>query len=146
MVGGAELPMSGEPAFLIAAARRLLHPESLLPNRETIDWTVLLRLAAAHAVIPMLYSAMRDVPIPDGAAEELRVGIDRSAARTLMQSRELAVLLGLFEQHAIPVVALKGPTLSRYLYGDLEARASGDIDVLVKREEVLRSRHVRSTN
>jgi len=146
VVRHAELPMSGEPAFLIAAARRFLHPDSPLPNPETIDWAVLLRLAAAHAVIPMLYSAMRDVPIPDGAAEELRRGIDRSAAWTLMQSRELAHLGGLFEQHAIPVVALKGPTLSRYLYGDLEARSSGDIDVLVKREDVLRSRDVLMTN
>ena len=37
--------MSGEPAFLIAAVRRFLNPEAPLPHPETIDWTVLLRLA-----------------------------------------------------------------------------------------------------
>src|SRR5262249_15320117 len=31
----------------------------------------------------------------------------------------------------------KGPLLSRYLYGDLAMRSSGDIDLLVHREDVL---------
>ena len=140
MVGYAELPMSGEPAFLIAAVRRFLNPEAPLPNPETIDWTVLLRLAAAHAVTPMLYTALREVSIPHAVAEELRFGFESSAAWSLAQSGELARLVGLFEERAIPVVALKGPMLSCHLYGDLGARTSGDIDVLVKREDVLRSR------
>jgi len=53
--------MSGEPAFLIAAVRRFLNPEAPLPHPETIDWTVLLRLAAAHAVTPMLHTALQKV-------------------------------------------------------------------------------------
>ena len=132
--------MSGEPAFLIAAVRRFLNPEAPLPHPETIDWTVLLRLAAAHAVTPMLHTALRKVSIPHVVAEELRSRFERSGVLSLAQSGELARLVGLFEEHAIPVVALKGPMLSRYLYGDLGARTSGDIDVLVKREDVLRSR------
>ena len=140
MVGHAELPMTGEPAFLIAAVRRFLDREAPLPDPEKIDWTVLLRLAAAHAVTPMLYTALREVSIPHAVAEELRFGFESSAAWSLAQSGELARLVGLFEERAIPVVALKGPMLSCHLYGDLGARTSGDIDVLVKREDVLRSR------
>src|SRR5439155_19507783 len=54
----------------------------------------------------------------------------------------LARLAGLFQEHRIPMAALKGPMLSRYLYGDLASRSSGDIDLLVKREDVLRIRDV----
>src|SRR5437016_11220638 len=139
-MGHAETSMTTATTFLIAAVRRFLNPEAPLPNPETIEWTTLLRLAAAHAVTPMLYMVLRDASIPDVAAEKLHSGFESSAVWSLAQSGELARLAGLFEEQGIPVVALKGPLLSHYLYEDLGARTSGDIDVLVKGEDVLRSR------
>ena len=134
--------MRGEPTFLVAAVRRFLHPDTPLPDPGNIDWSALVRLASAHAVTPMLYAALREVSMPDAIAAELRSGYESSVQRSLAQSGELARLSGLLEKHGIPVITVKGPLLSRYLYNNLSARSSGDIDLLARPEDVLRIRDV----
>ena len=44
--------------------------------------------------------------------------------------------MALFEEHAIAMVALKGPLLSGCLYDDPGARTCGDIDLLAKQKDV----------
>ena len=44
--------MSAEPEFLLACVRRFLHPHGPLPGSA--------RLAAKHAVVPLLYLAARE--------------------------------------------------------------------------------------
>jgi len=80
--------------------------------------------------------------MPDAIAAELRSGYESSVQRSLAQSGELARLSGLLEKHGIPVITVKGPLLSRYLYNNLSARSSGDIDLLARPEDVLRIRDV----
>jgi len=138
--------MTAEPAFLIAAVGCFLNPEATLPDARQIDWTAVLRLAAAHAVTPVLHTVLRDVPVPDAVTEELRSDYESAVRRSLAQSAELARLVGLVEEQGIPNVALKGPMLSRYLYGDLGGRTSGDIDLLVKRKDVVGVRDVLVSN
>jgi Uncharacterised nucleotidyltransferase len=141
-----EKGMSTEPAFLIAALRYALNVEATLPDPRNIDWTVLLRLADAHAVLPMLDSAVRNVSMRDDIAQEMRAAIEKSVGWSLAQSAELARLGDLFNKHEIPFIAVKGPLLSRYLYGDLSVRSSGDIDLFVKREDVLQICHILGSN
>ena len=74
--------------------------------------------------------------------DQLHTRVQTSVRYSLVQSRELAQLAGLFEQNRISFVALKGPMLSQYLYGGLGMRASGDIDVLAKQEDVPRIRKI----
>src|SRR5262245_51121271 len=128
--------MTAEPAFLIAALRRALNVETALQDGDNIDWTVLLRLADAHAVIPILDIALRDLSLPDNVAKELHTAVKRSAGWSLAQSAELVRLADLLDRNGIPFVAVKGPLLNAYLYGDLSVRSSGDIDLFVKRETV----------
>src|SRR5437016_2947007 len=142
MVGRAKAPVTREPAFLVAAVRRFLHPDAALPEAKTIDWNILLRLASDHAVTPILYSVFRDVPLPDGIATELRSAFESSVQWSMAQSGELARLAALLDQHGVPFIALKGPLLSHYLYGELTTRSSGDIDLLVNRNDVLRTREL----
>jgi hypothetical protein len=121
--------MSREAQFLTATLRRFLAGGA--PCAEppaNLDWAALLRLADAHAVTPMIYSVLRDA--------RLRSSYEASALKSLTQSGELTRLAEIFEKHRIPFVALKGPLLSQYLYGALGARTSGDIDVLVKMDDV----------
>src|ERR1051326_5135860 len=101
--------MTAEPAFLIAAVRHFLDAEAPLPDAENVDWASVLRLANAHTVAPMLYTAFREVPIPDGVAEHLRSAFETSARWSLAQSGELTRLVRIFEEKGIPVVALKAP-------------------------------------
>ncbi len=134
--------LSREPQFLLAAVRHFLGSEAALPDTAGIDWPVLLQLSDAHAVTPMLYSALRETPIPQSFAEHLRSRFENSVRQSLAQSGELARLAELFEKHRISFVALKGPMLSQYLYGMLGTRSSGDIDVLVRPEDIPRIRNL----
>jgi len=52
----------------------------------------------------------------------------------LKLSGELARLSQLFTAHNIPWLSIKGPALSVQLYGDISARQSGDLDILVHEE------------
>ena len=132
--------MTHEAEFLVAALRHFLDPKSTLPDAGKIHWNTLLDLAKAHAVTPMLYAALREVPLPDDIAAELRARFQSSVQWSLAQSAELARLTALLEESEITSIALKGPLLSRYLYGELGARSSGDIDLLVKPGDLLRIR------
>jgi len=113
-----------------------------LPDTTNLDWPALLDLADAHAVTPTLYSALQDAAVPQEFAGQLRSRFENSVRHSLALSGELARLAALFDEHRIPFVALKGPMLSHYLYGGLGSRTSGDIDVLVKREDVGRVRKI----
>jgi len=132
--------MMAEAEFLVAALRHFLDPKSTLPDTGKIRWNVLFDLASAHAVMPMLYAALREVPLPDDIGAELRARFQSSVQWSLAQSAELARLTALLEESEITSIALKGPLLSRYLYGELGARSSGDIDLLVKPGDLLRIR------
>lgn len=105
-----------------------------------------MRLSSAHAVTPLLYRALRAVPIPQRAAEDLHSAFEKNARWNLALSAELCRLSELFERHAIAFVPLKGPVLSQQLYGDLSMRCSSDLDWLVHRRDVLRVRDVLSAS
>ena len=130
--------MSREPEFLIAALRRFLHPEVPLLDHSQIDWPRLSQLASAHAVIPALYVALRDTSVPESFSQELGSQFDASARQSLSQTSHIIQLVSLLQENGIPVISLKGPPLSQYLYGSLGMRSSGDIDLLVKPEDVVR--------
>jgi Uncharacterised nucleotidyltransferase len=138
--------VSGECQFLVAAVRRFFHPEDPPPDPSGLEWSELMRLSSAHAVTPLLYRALRAVPIPQHAAEDLRSAFEKNARWNLALSAELCRLSELFEQHAIAFVPLKGPVLSQQLYGDLSMRCSSDLDWLVHRGDVLRVRDVLSAS
>ena len=132
--------MTVEAAFLLSSVRRFLNPATPMPDPEKIDWPSLMDLAQAHGVIPMLHAALQNVAVPDMAAAQLHSTFENSVRWSLAEAGELARLAELFDRFGIPMVALKGPMLSQYLYGDPASRASVDVDVLVKSEDVVRAR------
>jgi hypothetical protein len=134
--------MSRESELLIALLCRIWDPRAPLPDLHGLHWPSFLALAEAHAVTPMLCKALADAELPNIAAANLRSLREASVAASLAQSGELVRLAGLFAEHEIPVVALKGPLLSRYLYNDLGLRVSGDIDLLTRREHVVQIRGI----
>lgn len=123
--------MTREFDFLLAAVRRFFRPEPPLPSVEGLDWSEILRLADRHAVKAFLRHAC---PTP-----ELRdVALDL-AHFNLTLSAELVKLLDLFEQQALEVVSLKGPSLGVALYGDQALKSSSDLDLLVRPDDALRA-------
>ena len=134
--------LSREAEFLLAAVRRFFHPEDPPPNPSGLDFDELTRLSYPHAVTPILYRALASVPLPDHVAQSFRSALEKNTRWNLALSAELCALAELFKDHEIAFVPLKGPLLSQQLYGDLSMRASGDLDWLVHRRDVLRVRDI----
>jgi hypothetical protein len=67
----------------------------------------------------------------------LRVYFEDNRERNHHLVRELRVLLELFTARGVEALAFKGPTLAQLVYGSLEARQAGDLDFLVRAEDVL---------
>jgi hypothetical protein len=58
----------------------------------------------------------------------------------LQFTAELKKIAGCFEQHGTAFLAHKGPALAQVLYGDPAMRQFGDLDLLVKAQDVPRAR------
>ena len=92
VVVGTKAPVSRECEFLVAAVRRFFHPEDPLPDPSGLDWSEMVRLSTAHAVTPILYRALRSIPIPQHADESFRLAFEANTRRNLALSAELCRL------------------------------------------------------
>lgn len=59
-----------------------------------------------------------------------------NVSASLLLKAQLKQLLGRFESLGIDVIPLKGPLFAEKYYGDLAARDSGDIDILIRPEQM----------
>jgi hypothetical protein len=59
---------------------------------------------------------------------------------SLALTAELLRLLDLFDRHSIPALPFKGPVLADQLYGDIAAREFCDLDILVRKQDILRAK------
>ena len=138
--------MNREAAFLLAAVRRFLRPQWPLPATQDLDWDRLASLAAAHTVIPQLYVAVKDSPVPPDWLVRLREQFEAAGRFNLALSSELVRLLWVFEREGIAAVPLKGPALAVALYGNLALRASSDLDLLIHPRDFPRVRSLLACN
>jgi Uncharacterised nucleotidyltransferase len=108
-----------------------------------LDWDRLLALAARHSLLPLLarhLSALASDTIPTGVLERLRAYQQAIALRNLGLSGELVRVLRLFDEHRIPALPFKGPTLGEFAYGNPALREFGDLDLLLRPRDVPRAR------
>lgn len=99
-----------------------------------VDWTMFGACVGRHRVGPFLHHRLPPEvrsALPVAATQHLQQQSQTNVRRALMQSAELVRLVKLLEVKNIPVISLKGPLLSRQLYGELGLRHAGDIDLLV---------------
>jgi hypothetical protein len=66
----------------------------------------------------------------------------RIAIRGLGQATALAHVVDLLGAAAISPIALKGPVMAQSLYGDVGIRPSGDLDLLVRQEDLREARRL----
>src|SRR5688500_9168780 len=106
-----------------------------LGDLETLDWSVVLRQAHHHGVIPLLgrfVERMPDLRIEAPSREALRSAVHVNALRSMRATRELRDLVGLLKSRGVPVIPYKGPVLAIEAYGDLASRQFDDLDLFVK--------------
>ncbi|HEO98240.1 MAG TPA: hypothetical protein ENO02_02960 [Epsilonproteobacteria bacterium] len=64
------------------------------------------------------------------------------ARRNMLMSAELLRIMKLLESNGIEALAFKGPALAQMAYGDITMRQFGDLDVLVKKEDIYKIDHL----
>lgn len=113
--------------------------------QQDINWTSLIQLSIAHAVMPLLYQNLKAIcpeSIPEYVLNQLKTSFHLNAIRNLNLTHELSRLLELLEANNIAAIPFKGPTLSILAYGNLSLRQFGDLDILVHKQNFLKARNL----
>ena len=138
--------MTGEECLLLLLARRTFDSETAERARalatRSIEWSRVLDLAETHGVTPLVAA---NVAGSDGLGSpaEIRSALDRArrfnSAKNLLAARLLGGVLASLGEIGVPAIPLKGVALAESLYGDPGARASSDVDVLLRVGDVRRA-------
>ena len=133
-----------------ASQELLLHclreePDASELERLTFsDWHDLMQAARSHAVLYLLYHRLKkqnfDSLIPTDILQTLRTGYFELAWRTNSLYNDLAKILKALQQKNIPVIPLKGTYLAQTVYSNIALRPMADIDILVKKNDLLKAR------
>ena len=108
-----------------------------------IDWTRLTCLAGNHRVTILFCRGLQCGPwehVPDTVRQRLRRAALENTAHGLQVATELFHVADLLARCGIPFVPVKGPLLALSAYGDPCGRISGDVDILVRPEDMQRAR------
>src|SRR5215831_18409438 len=107
-----------------------------------VNWQTLLEFAQQHGVRPLLHRSLRSV-CWDSVPRAIRLELERSTRanieRNLSLTGELFRLLEAFQRAGISIAAFKGPVLADTVYGDLSLREFSDLDVLIRKGDLLKA-------
>ncbi len=136
--------MRPEAELLLCCARTAMDAERAERIRqllqEDLNWDYLLQAALKRRVMPLLYwhlNASGPEAVLDGHLDIFRAYIHHIVRHNLLLTAELCRILSLFEAHGISAIPFKGPVLAAILYGNLALRQFGDLDILVRKQDVL---------
>ena len=112
-----------------------------LPSGTPVDWARFWGLATNHHVLPLVHRALKVAGSP--APPELLSGLSHRcreiAAHNLRAVGTLRRLQRLAEAEGIQLVPIKGPALAVLAHGCAALRQFEDLDILVRREDLLRA-------
>jgi hypothetical protein len=110
-----------------------------------INWEYLFLLARRHSIVPLLYLQLdrhaSDL-VPSDHLAQLKKHYLENAARNTIFTAELCRLITSFANSGIDAIPYKGPVLARFAYGNIFLRRFVDLDVIVKKSEVLKARQI----
>ena len=90
--------------------------------------------------MPMLYrhlNALAPAAVPKAVFVEIWGRHESKSLRNQAMANELLNILQLLDANGIPAIAYKGPALAAAVYGDVALRDFGDLDILLRRQDVL---------
>jgi hypothetical protein len=112
----------------------------LLSRLSPKGWSAVVALSRQHGVTPLLYHRLKrlSVALPGELAEGLKRAYLWNATRNVRLQQELGRLLRRLSEESIPIIALKGAHLIEAVYEDIGLRTVGDIDLLARKDDLLR--------
>ena len=117
--------------------------------RQDLDWRYVIQAALTHRVLPIVYHSLhRFCPeaVPNLIMQQLLELFQSNARRNLFLASELLKLVKLLESGGISAIAFKGPVLSVSAYGNLSFRQCLDLDVMVRKRDILKAKHLLLSN
>jgi hypothetical protein len=115
--------------------------DRLMPVLEiSPDWDLLFRLSDQHGVTSLVYQSLESLTnlVPVATLASLRQAYERNIHKSLFLTRELIRILDCVGELGIEVIPYKGVVLSELYYGDIALRQSGDMDLFVRKQDVIR--------
>ena len=139
--------LTSEYRLLLACARKDLPAEQLEKARlaiaDGLDWELLDRQAARHALSPLLYRNLnKHFPHAVPYRQRARRKAFEHNVGNLFLSGELLTILDRMRAAGVHALAYKGPALAACLYGDVTLREMSDLDILVGPASVVAAREV----
>jgi len=106
-------------------------------------WSQVTELAQKQDVATLLYRHIRslNIALPGDAAEKLKRIYRQNTLRNLRWYQQLAKLLRLLQDRDVPLIVLKEAYLAEAVYGDIGLRTMEDVDLLVRKDDLLRVEH-----
>jgi phosphoglycolate phosphatase-like HAD superfamily hydrolase len=112
--------------------------KSVLTDR--VDWDSILQSATRHGIAPLLYRTLSRIDdasaVPPEVRAKLRTAYYKNIARNMLLYQELHTVLKAFKAAGIDAIVLKGAFLAEIVYENIGLRAIGDIDLLVKKDDL----------
>ena len=109
---------------------------------ERAGWESVIQCARRAQLSPLLYHALYAVPPstmappPRSAIDTLRTDHLRSLCRNMRILHTVSNILASCNAKNIPVILLKGAALATTVYKDPGLRPMGDVDILVRRQDI----------
>ena len=113
--------------------------------QQEIDWTYLVELARWNGVTPVLHRSLTTAgadAVPEAILKDLADHCRGNVIRSLLMTAELLKLLELFDAHGIQAIPFKGPVLAASAYGDVALREFCDLDILIRKRDLRRTRNL----
>lgn len=110
-----------------------------------VDWEYLYLIAQRHAVVPLLYRQLEQHAsdlVPREHLQKFKKNYLENSARNTLLTAELCRVIDLFATHGIETIPYKGPVLALFAYDNLALRRFVDLDVIVKKSDVLKAREI----
>lgn len=143
---GTSTTLDAEWSFLLTACSEIPRQEKIdrlrLLSRAPVRWKSLFDLADHHRTQPLLYQALVGVEdaVPPAAMSALQQLYQSNLHKALFLSRELIRIVDYLSALDIEVMPYKGLALAEVAYGDIALRQAGDIDVLIRPQDLPRAR------
>jgi len=119
-------------------------PEARLEKLSPADWESLVDWALCFKVGGVFYREIKSriFPpelIPVDVRNRLREAYRNLATMNTSLFFDVLKVLKSLADNQLPVIALKGPSLAKNIYGDIALRPMSDMDLLVKEEDLVRA-------
>src|SRR5205085_9266199 len=113
-------------------------------TESPLDWKRIESLATRHRIRALLYKHLKSFGqrrgIPPATWKDLEGHALSLRARNPKQANELVRIIKILRNENISALPFKGPALAAHLYGDVAFREFSDLDLLVRKKDLLRTK------